>query len=440
MEYDETLDLQHVLETCYGQLTPSWIDAMKGFSSANMYRQRVIFFLQYYDRRKLEFSSIEAALVQYFYDSRNTPKVVGKPESKYCGTTLRGWFSIFLKFWKFTGKGNLRASCSCIEDNIGKWEKTESVRTALVFDEQNLFDAYNLNDTNESCYWKCFLSVSRCFAGRPSETFDLVFESFEYCTNQGSGLPMFIVNHIRKKTVGTVKPHNQFITGELEVKSVFAYVNRFAAADRKGNFWRKIDSVTGRGTNQNIGHNTVSNVYKIVARALNLDNPERYTGQCARRSTATLMASKGATLSLIKSVTGHKSDTVVQHYINESDRNKFIASEMNAVKAPKFARVSANEGSLTHLPRLPPTMVEANQPAASGSSETAVLPVATRQIPGDQHASDNYIQMMTNVSARVTPLGGPTYNFAGAVFNGPVHFVNSADYKIAESVGSAAPP
>eukprot|EP01038_Epipyxis_sp_PR26KG_P017577 gene17577-24402_t len=56
-----------------------------------------------------------------------------------------------------------------------------------------------------------------------------------------------------------------------------------------------------------------------------------YTGHCWRRTTATLAASKGMTIPQIKQITGHRSDTVVQNYIDSSIYTKNKASEMLAV-------------------------------------------------------------------------------------------------------------
>ena len=56
-----------------------------------------------------------------------------------------------------------------------------------------------------------------------------------------------------------------------------------------------------------------------------------YTGHCWRRTTATLAAAKGMTVPQIKQITGHRSDTVVQNYIDSSIYTKNNASEMLAV-------------------------------------------------------------------------------------------------------------
>ena len=55
-----------------------------------------------------------------------------------------------------------------------------------------------------------------------------------------------------------------------------------------------------------------------VATILGLKKPELYTGHTFRRTAITMCASKGMTLSEIKLISGHKSDTVAQKYIDQS--------------------------------------------------------------------------------------------------------------------------
>jgi integrase len=49
----------------------------------------------------------------------------------------------------------------------------------------------------------------------------------------------------------------------------------------------------GKATRQNIGHNTIGEMPKKIAIYLNLPNPRSYTGQCFRRTSATILASRG---------------------------------------------------------------------------------------------------------------------------------------------------
>ena len=74
--------------------------------------------------------------------------------------------------------------------------------------------------------------------------------------------------------------------------------------------------------NQNIGINTFGGMPKIVAKYLQLENPELYTGHTFRRTSATLLADTGASLLTIKRHGGWKSNSVAEGYIENSINNK----------------------------------------------------------------------------------------------------------------------
>ena len=72
----------------------------------------------------------------------------------------------------------------------------------------------------------------------------------------------------------------------------------------------------------NIGHNVTAKTGVRIATKLGLNNPELYTGHTFRRTYATICAEGGMQLAAIKQITGHKSDTVAQRYIDHSDHMK----------------------------------------------------------------------------------------------------------------------
>ena len=73
---------------------------------------------------------------------------------------------------------------------------------------------------------------------------------------------------------------------------------------------------------QPVGKNTLSKVGVVLATAINLPLPDKYTGHTWRRTAATLAAESGSTLSEIKLLTGHLSDKVASGYIENSTRMK----------------------------------------------------------------------------------------------------------------------
>ena len=65
---------------------------------------------------------------------------------------------------------------------------------------------------------------------------------------------------------------------------------------------------------------------KQIATALHLLNPEKYTSHSCKRTSLTWMADSGMSLAQIKSASGHKSDRVVQKYIDNSSVQKRTAA------------------------------------------------------------------------------------------------------------------
>jgi len=125
----------------FGQRNQSWLSCMEGFKSASIYNDRIIHFLRWMQANQSQFEtrdgvSLEMALDAYFLLMRAQVNAEGKPA--HCANTMRCWFSIFLKFWKITGRGNLRTRCVLIEEKLSQWAKTEDVKQSKVFSEEDI--------------------------------------------------------------------------------------------------------------------------------------------------------------------------------------------------------------------------------------------------------------------------------------------------------------
>lgn len=77
-----------------------------------------------------------------------------------------------------------------------------------------------------------------------------------------------------------------------------------------------------RCTRQPVGINKIASIPKQIAIYLGLKNPERYTGHCYRRSSATIYVDAGADVTSLKRHGGWKSTSVAEGYIEESLQNK----------------------------------------------------------------------------------------------------------------------
>ena len=92
------------------------------------------------------------------------------------------------------------------------------------------------------------------------------------------------------------------------------------------------------GTKQMIGKQTAANYGKDIARIIGLPNPDSYTGQCWRGTSATYCADGGMTELEIMNVTGHKSAKSARVYIDNSRSSKRKASSILAIDgAPQIA-------------------------------------------------------------------------------------------------------
>ena len=86
----------------------------------------------------------------------------------------------------------------------------------------------------------------------------------------------------------------------------------------------------GKVACQNVGINTIGKVPEDIAKFLNLENPEQYTGHSFRRSSALWLADSGADKDTIMRHGGWKSSTVAEGYIETSvESKKWIAEKLS---------------------------------------------------------------------------------------------------------------
>lgn len=77
-----------------------------------------------------------------------------------------------------------------------------------------------------------------------------------------------------------------------------------------------------------IGINTIGKLPKVIAKFLQLPNPELYSGHCFRRSSITHLANAGSDLVTIKRHGGWKSSAVAEGYIDTSLKKKIEVAKM----------------------------------------------------------------------------------------------------------------
>jgi hypothetical protein len=110
-----------------GRDHPSWIAFLEGFGSKDAYKKRVDDFFQW--QASVDGDDLVAKLIQYFKTQH---------DGGLAPTTLRSWFSMFVKFWLHSGRGDLKLLAPIIEDNLSKWEKNHSVKKSKTFTKEQL--------------------------------------------------------------------------------------------------------------------------------------------------------------------------------------------------------------------------------------------------------------------------------------------------------------
>jgi hypothetical protein len=88
----------------YGQRHPDWISYLEGLKSVHTYKNRVDDFILW-QHKIIDESDLVARSKLYFTTSAALLNSSGK--KRYAPTVFKSWFSMFLKFWALSGKGDL---------------------------------------------------------------------------------------------------------------------------------------------------------------------------------------------------------------------------------------------------------------------------------------------------------------------------------------------
>jgi hypothetical protein len=191
-----------------------------------------------------------------------------------------------------------------------------------------------------------FSVIAIGFAGRGCECYDMDFDQVTRCQSK-DGNAIYNISFQRTKTLGACSDIQSLpINGNIEVNLIDEYINCFPVDLRQGRFFRKLHFVSGKiqSTQQVIGEKTAALYGKKVAALLGLTTPDSYTGHTWRRTATTWAADEGLTLPQLKVLTGHKSDTVLQGYIDTSKVMKnLVSSAVSLEPAPQSSSSSSQE-------------------------------------------------------------------------------------------------
>ena len=142
----------------------------------------------------------------------------------------------------------------------------------------------------------------------------------------------YSISFHRKKKVGVPILEKCYVVADKELAVLDLYFDclkrgqesliqtQVVVEELHGNrLWRKLSDKMIPG--QPIGKNTGSKYGKIFATLLQIPNPGNFTGHCWRRTAATLAAEEGLSLTEIKILTGHQSDSGYTKLKSDEDEN-----------------------------------------------------------------------------------------------------------------------
>jgi len=305
----------------------------------------------------------------------------GEPQRpSYAATTLRSWFSILSSFWTYTNRGDLKKDAKLADVRKSQWQKHHKKRKANTFDKHELEQFFRMPNTPDILVIKAYAVVAIAFAARGTEALMLTWDRVVRMTIDSTGKPNYKLYYERLKPAD--KPDTEAyatVSGDLEVGILEQYSACFTdemKSQAEGRFLRKLSMTRNHlhATRTKVGKNLAFDFGKKVAELLQLPNPEKYTGHCWRRTSITLMTNSGMSLPQIKAVSGHKSDSVVQGYIDHSKLLRSTAANAVAVVGQKRSIEEVDE-TFTHGP-----VSSLSRSTRSTTSTTAILDTNSNRV------------------------------------------------------------
>jgi hypothetical protein len=252
----------------------------------------------------------------------------------------------------------------------------------FLYDYLNILGLFvAMPNTAANLVVKAFAIIAIGFAGRGIECFDMDWEKI-LRTTMDDGSHRYIIHFARAKQTGPSSGMESMpIVGLDEVAILDEYVTCFLLEKRHGRFFRKLKGITKiESTEQVIGKSTTAKYGKIIAGQLGLKDSEGYTGHTWRRTAITWAADSGLSLPQIKILSGHKSDTAVQGYIDRSvPMQNLVSSAVTVNPVQSTSTISRLNRSLYHSQQIT---------SESSSSSLALRPTDTEdEQPLKKHRS-----------------------------------------------------
>ncbi|XP_074112409.1 uncharacterized protein LOC141536069 isoform X1 [Cotesia typhae] len=112
----------------------------------------------------------------------------------------------------------------------------------------------------------------------------------------------------------------KFLVGQFFYEKVKKYISLRPSDFGTERFFVQFSH--GKCCRQVIGRNKIGQIPKIIAEYLKLTVPQKFTGHCLHRTSATLISNSGASVTMLKQLGGWKSATIVEAYVEKSLLNR----------------------------------------------------------------------------------------------------------------------
>jgi len=236
--------------------------------------------------------------------------------SSYSPSTLWQCYSCLNKYYSTYKSWQSFNDIPALKNFLKAIEKDSTRKQSLILSKEELFTFFNTAPNDGKNLVRKAIAVVGYFGGlRCSEMLNLDFNDV---TIDSENITIFIRfsktdPNGQKKFYFTIP---KTVSDGCPYKIVQDYIT--AVCKRTGRFFQNFNFKSKQFVGQPMGRNTLSAVPKYIAAFLGLENAEKYTGHCLRRSSATALADSGATTVAMKRQFRWKSETVAQSYVGQS--------------------------------------------------------------------------------------------------------------------------
>ena len=211
----------------------------------------------------------------------------------------------------------LSKECPSIEHKLKQWQKQEKIFKAKSFTYEDIMRYWT--DFPDDCTHLvrkvvsiiAFFGVLRC-----AEYAEVDFEDVDISL-VNSAKPMIVIQNVERRKNVVCEVSSFGITHPVAIGIIMKYIACFPVASRHGFLLYKLTQDM-KATKQKIGKNMIADYGKQIAGHLGLEEPNRFTSHCWRRSGASSLAEHGANEQELQSAGNWTSGKVAMGYISGS--------------------------------------------------------------------------------------------------------------------------